>query len=121
MSENIQEAVTIALAGMATVLVALTILMTAITLLSRLSSRERGQRQMKNSVPEVTQGRSPGNESIAAVAVAMALAMEEERTADSIGYHQAPASGPAVTRWAAAGRERLMGSRTKTGHEWRKG
>jgi len=121
MSENIQEAVTIALAGMATVLVALTILMTAITLLLRLSSRERGQRQRKNSVPEVAQGRSPGNESIAAVAAAMALAMEEERTADSIGYHQAPASGPAVTRWAAAGRERLMGSRTKTGHEWRKG
>jgi len=119
MSENIEEAVTIALAGMATVLVALTILMTAITLLLRVSSRDKGQR--KNMAPEVVQERSPGNESIAAVAVAVALAMEEERTAHSIGYHQAAAPGPAVGRWAAAGRERLMGSRTKTGHEWRKG
>ena len=62
----------------------------------------------------------PGGETIAAVAVALALSMQKDRIAPSEGVMGAvPPSGAAAgSTWAAAGREQLMRSRGKVGHKW---
>lgn len=113
MPEKLPEAVIIAVAGIVVVLIALTILMLAIIVLSRLAPREK-----QNTAPRVLQAQSLSTQSIAAMAVAVALAMEEQKTAVAIGHDEAAVPRPVVSPWAAAGRGRLMRSRAKTGHKW---
>jgi hypothetical protein len=95
---------------------ALTILMLAIMLLTRLFP---GKRENKvEATIKVVESQGPTKESIAAIAVAMALAMEEEEKDSSRGGPQTVAPGHTVSRWASAGRERLMQSRRKTRQKW---
>jgi Na+-transporting methylmalonyl-CoA/oxaloacetate decarboxylase gamma subunit len=113
---NLAEAATIAVVGVAVVMTALTTLMLAIMVLTRLAP---GKKENKvEATIKAVEGQSPTKESIAAIAVAMALAMEEEEKASSHGGPQAVALGHVASRWSAAGRERLMGSRRKPGQKW---
>lgn len=113
MPENLPEAALMAGAGVAVVFVALSILMLAIVLLSRL-----GPDAGKKAAPAETQVAGPGRETIAAVAVAIALAAEEQRTAPPFQPASPPGPRPEVSPWAVSGRERLVRSRTNTGHRW---
>lgn len=113
MPENLPEAAIMAGAGVAVVFVALSILMLAIVLLSRL-----GPDAGKKAAPDETRVADPGRESIAAVAVAIALAAEEQRTASPLRPASPPVPQPEVSPWAVSGRERLVRSRTNMGHRW---
>jgi Na+-transporting methylmalonyl-CoA/oxaloacetate decarboxylase gamma subunit len=110
------DAATIAVVGVAVVMAALTILMIAIMVITRLvpGSKEA----QTNATPEEIQDVSPEKKSVAAIAVAMALAMEAEGKASAFGGAPTGAPGEAVSRWASAGREQLMHSRSKTGRKW---
>jgi Na+-transporting methylmalonyl-CoA/oxaloacetate decarboxylase gamma subunit len=114
-TDRLAEAATIAVLGVAVVMTALTILMLAIMVLTRLAP---GKENKEEATIEVVQGQSPTKESIAAIAVAMALAMREKGAASTHGGPQAVAPRHAVSRWASAGKERLMGSRRKPGQKW---
>jgi len=100
------------------VMTALVILMLAIMLMTRLFPGKdvRGEKEMT----KVMKGDEPTKESIAAIAVAVALAMKEQEAGKIRGHDMSPDSQPVASRWSAAGRERLMGSRTNTGHKWGK-
>jgi len=97
-------------------MVALTILMVAIMLLTRLAPGKKGNGEIE--IPNATEGDRPTKESIAAIAVAMALAMKEQEAGKIRGHDMSPDSLPVASRWSAAGRERLMRSRRKTGQKW---
>jgi Na+-transporting methylmalonyl-CoA/oxaloacetate decarboxylase gamma subunit len=114
---QLAEAATIAVLGVAVVMTALTILMLAIMVLTRLAPGKKENKEEEATI-EVVQGQSPTKESIAAIAVAMALAMREKGAASTHGGPQAVAPRHAVSRWASAGKERLMGSRRKPGQKW---
>jgi Na+-transporting methylmalonyl-CoA/oxaloacetate decarboxylase gamma subunit len=118
MPEKLPEAAMLAVTGVAMVMTGLTILMLAVMVLCRLVSGDKDNKE--KSAPNVLQRQGISKESIAAMAVAMALAMEEQKTASTIGHDEAPVPRFMVSSWAAAGRERLMRSRTKTGHKWRR-
>ena len=109
------DAATIAVIGVGVVLAALSILMIAITVITRLVP---GSKESKaDTTLEEVQDESPEKESVAVVAVAIALAMEAEKVAYAVGG--APViQRPAASRWAAAGREQLMRSRRNTGRKW---
>lgn len=100
------------------VMTALTILMLAIMVLTRLAP---GKKENKVEVTtKAVEGISPTKESIAAIAVAMALAMEEEQKGSSHRGPQTIAPGHTASRWVSAGREQLMRSRRKAGQKWGK-
>jgi Na+-transporting methylmalonyl-CoA/oxaloacetate decarboxylase gamma subunit len=103
---------------MATVMTALFILMLAIMLMTRLfpGKKPNGEKEMT----KVMEGDEPTKESIAAIAAAVALAMEEQEAGNIRGHGESPVSGLVASRWAAIGRERLMGSRRMTEHKWGK-
>jgi len=114
-TDEIAKAATIAVVGVAVVMTALTTLMLAIMVLTRLAPGKKEGAE-KRTLEEV-QGQSPTKENIAAIAVAMALTMEEKEAALTVRGAQAAAPGHEVSRWASAGRERLMHSRRKPGHK----
>jgi hypothetical protein len=97
---------------------ALAILMVAIMLLTRLFPGKEGNGETE--MTKVTEGDGPTKESIAAIAVAVALAMKEQEAGNIREHGKSRVSGPVANRWSAAGRERLMGSRGKTEHKWRR-
>ena len=114
MLERLADPALIAVLGITVVMIALFILMVAIMLLTRLFPGKNGAIEM----PKVMEGDEPTKESVAAIAVAMALAMEKKES-DSSGRHTQPVdSGHQVSRWTSAGRERLMRSRRKPGQKW---
>ena len=115
MPEKLVEAAMLAVAGVAMVMAGLTVLMLAVMVLCRLVPGDK-----EKAASKVLQEQGLSKESIAAMAVAMALAMEEQKTGSTIGLDEAPVPRPLVSPWSAAGRERLMRSRTKTGHKWRR-
>jgi Na+-transporting methylmalonyl-CoA/oxaloacetate decarboxylase gamma subunit len=116
MREQLADAALIAVVGVTVVMIALFILMVAIMVLTRLfpGKKGNGEREMI----KVMEGVEPTKESIAAIAVATALAMKEQEAGNISGHGESPVSGPVASRWSAAGRERLMGSRRKTEHKW---
>ncbi len=118
MREQLGEAALLILVGMAVVMTALVILMLAIMVMTRLFPGKdvSGEKDMTKA----TEGDEPTKESIAAIAVAMALAMKEQEAGNISGHGESPVSGPVASRWSAAGRERLMGSRRNTEHKWGK-
>jgi Na+-transporting methylmalonyl-CoA/oxaloacetate decarboxylase gamma subunit len=118
MREQLGDGALIAVVGVAVVMTALTILMLAIMLLTRLfpGKKDSGEQEMTR----LMEGDEPTKESIAAIAVAMALAMKEQEAGNISGRRESPVSGPVASRWSAAGRERLMGSRRNTEHKWGK-
>lgn len=110
------DAATIAVVGVVVVMAALTILMMAIMVINRLVPGNKGAKT--SAVPEDLEGESCEKESVAAIALAVALAMvDNEATLNGRGT-QSTAPGHEVSRWASAGRERLMRSRRKTGRKW---
>jgi Na+-transporting methylmalonyl-CoA/oxaloacetate decarboxylase gamma subunit len=113
-----RDAATIAVIGVAVVMTALIILMVAIMLMTRLfpGKKLNGEKEMT----EMMEGDGPSKESIAAIAVAMALAMKKQEAGNISEHGESTFSGPVTSRWSAAGRERLMGSRRKTEHKWGK-
>ena len=118
MLERLADPALIAVLGITVVMIALFILMVAIMLLTRLFPGKEGSGE--EQMIKVMEGDEPTKESIAAIAVAMALAMKEQETRNISGHGESPVSRPVASRWSAAGRERLMGSRRKTEHKWGK-
>jgi Na+-transporting methylmalonyl-CoA/oxaloacetate decarboxylase gamma subunit len=116
MREQLADAALIAVLGVTVVMIALAILMVAIMAMTRLFPGKGGEIVM----PKATEGDEPPRESIAAIAVAVALAMKEQEAGNISGHAESPVSGPVASRWSAAGRERLMGSRRNTEHRWGK-
>lgn len=118
MREQLADGALLVLVGMATVMTALLILMLAIMLMTRLfpGKKLNGEKEM----PKVMEGDEPTKESIAAIAVAMALAMKEQEAGNISGHGESPITGHVASRWSAAGRERLMGSRSNREHRWGK-
>jgi len=118
MRERLADGALLVLVGMATVMTALFILMLAIMLMTRLFPGKEGSGE--EQMIKVMEGDEPTKESIAAIAVAMALAMKEQELGNISGHGESPVSGPVASRWSAVGRERLMRSRRKTEHKWGK-
>jgi Na+-transporting methylmalonyl-CoA/oxaloacetate decarboxylase gamma subunit len=118
MREQLGDAALIALLGVTVVMVALAILMLAIMLMTRLfpGKKDSGDEEMT----KVMRGDEPTKESVAAIAVAVALAMKEQGAGNISGHAESPVSGPVPSRWSAAGRERLMGSKRNTEQRWGK-
>jgi len=115
-TDELAKAATIAVIGVAVVMAALTTLMLVIMVLTRLAPGKEEDAE-KGTLEEV-QGEGPTKENIAAIAVAMALTMEEKEAALTVRGAQAAVPGHEVSRWASAGRERLMHSGRKPGHKW---
>lgn len=110
------DAATIAVIGVGVVMAALIILMIAIMVITRMvpGSKDVGT----NGATTEVQDESPGKESIAVIAAALALVMKAEKRAPAVGDAPAGVPGQSVSRWASAGREQLMHSRRKTGRKW---
>ena len=111
MREQLAEAALLVVVGMAVVMIALAILMLAIMLMNRVfpGKKVSGEQQMI----KLKEGNEPAKESIAAIAVALALAMKEQEAGNISGHGDSSVSAPVVSRWSATGRQRLMASRGK--------
>jgi sodium pump decarboxylase gamma subunit len=118
MGEKLAEAALLVVVGMAVVFAALIILMVAIMILNRLFP-DRDKRTEGPALAEAIVSEESEREIVAALAVAVAKAMEketevipEQRTTSALG----PSGEP--SRWAASGREQAMRSRGKAGRQW---
>ena len=118
MGEKLAEAAILVIVGMAVVFSALVILMVAIMILNRLFP-DRDKRTEGPALAEAIVSEESEREIVAALAVAVAKAMEkerevipEQRTMNAVG----PSGEP--SRWAASGREQAMRSRGKAGRQW---
>ena len=104
--------------GMLVVFVALTILVMAIMIMNRLFP-EKAKKAEEPPVLEAIETERSERERVAALAVAVAKAMEKE----SEYALQQGVVGPGgwsgePSRWAASGREQVMRSRGKAGRQW---
>jgi Na+-transporting methylmalonyl-CoA/oxaloacetate decarboxylase gamma subunit len=118
MSEDLAEAALLILIGMAVVFAALVILMVAIMIINRLAP-DRAKKAEGPVLLEAIQSEDSEKGRIAAMAVALAKAMErdqevisEQRMMGVVGLAGEP------SRWAASGREQAMRSRGKAGRQW---
>jgi Na+-transporting methylmalonyl-CoA/oxaloacetate decarboxylase gamma subunit len=118
MREQLIEAATLIGVGMAVVFAALVILMTAIMIINRLAP-EKGKKAGGPVLPEAIESEDSERGRIAALAVAVAKAMQrekeivpEQRTMGTVGWTGEP------SRWAVSGREQAMLSRGKAGRQW---
>jgi Na+-transporting methylmalonyl-CoA/oxaloacetate decarboxylase gamma subunit len=118
LGEKLIEAVILIGVGMAVVFAALAILMVAIMIINRLAP-DRAQKAEGPVLLEAVQPEDSEKGRIAAVAVALAKAMErdqevipEQRVMSATGWAGEP------SRWAASGREQAMRSRGKAGRQW---
>lgn len=121
MSDNttLTEAAVLTGVGMAVVSAALILLMLAVVVLRRVMQRRKDSEEGNGAAPGATESVGPSKESIAAMAVSLALSMEEGRaaTARSSGGG-APTIGTGASPWVRAGRDQQMRSRRKVGHKW---
>ncbi len=123
MSDNttLTEAAVLTGVGMAVVLATLILLMLAVMVLRRVVQRRRDSEEGNGTAPGAAESVGPGKESIAAVAVGLALLMEEGTAAPARrSGGGVPAIGTGVSPWVRAGRDQQMGSRRKVGHKWGK-
>jgi len=118
MGEKLAEAAILVAVGMAVVFAALVILMVSIMILNRLFP-DRDKRTGGPALAEAIVSEESGREIVAALAVAVAKAMEkerevipEQRTMNVVGWSGEP------SRWAVSGREQAMRSRRKAGRQW---
>jgi sodium pump decarboxylase gamma subunit len=118
MGEKLAEAAILVVVGMAVVFAALVILMVAIMILNRLFP-DRDKRTEGPALAEAIVSEESEREIVAALAVAVAKAMEkergvipEQRTMNAVGWSGEP------SRWAVSGREQAMRSRRKAGRQW---
>lgn len=113
---HMKDAATIAVLGVAVVMAALTTLMIAIMLITRLAPGSKEART-DTALDELEDG-GREKENVAVMAVALALAMEAESGRPADCEAPAVAPGQAFSRWASAGRERLMRSGCGAGRTW---
>jgi Na+-transporting methylmalonyl-CoA/oxaloacetate decarboxylase gamma subunit len=118
MGEKLAEAAILVVVGMAVVFAALVILMVAIMILNRLFP-DRDKRTEGLVLAEAIVSEESEREIVAALAVAVAKAMEKEREViseqrpmNAVGWSGEP------SRWAVSGREQAMRSRRKAGRQW---
>ena len=118
MREQLADGALLVVVGMAVVMTALVILMVAIMVMTRLFPGKdiSGERELSKA----TEASQTTKQTVAAIAVAVALAMKEQEAGNISGHAESPVSGAVASRWSAAGRERLMGSRRNTEHRWGK-
>jgi sodium pump decarboxylase gamma subunit len=116
--EAMGEGALLILVGMAVVFAALVILVVSIMIMNRLFP-DKGEKAEAPPSPESMVSATSEREKVAALAVALAKAMEKDRgvipqqsVADPVGW-----SGES-SRWAASGREQAMRSRGKAGRQW---
>lgn len=122
-SDALLDSAVLVVVGMAVVFVGLLILMVAAILMVRFSEGNKNTGAGRETSPETVASSAAGEagkETIAAVAVALALAMEEIRVAPSVrpGRTASMTQAGSGSGWSAAGRERLMHARGKVGHRW---
>jgi Na+-transporting methylmalonyl-CoA/oxaloacetate decarboxylase gamma subunit len=118
LAERLVEAAILVGVGMAVVFSALAILMVSIMIINRLAP-DRAKKTEGSVLLEAIQSEDSEKGRIAAMAVALAKAMEndrdvigEQRVMGVVGWAGEP------SRWAAAGREQVMRSRGKAGRQW---
>jgi sodium pump decarboxylase gamma subunit len=118
MSNDIWDAVILIVIGMAVVFAALIILMVAIMLLNRLFP-DKGKKTEEPTLVEAIVPEESEREKVAALAVALAMAIEQSETAWEKQIDLGDRA-PLVeaSRWAVAGRESAMRSRQKAGRQW---
>ncbi len=118
MRDDLLQASAIAAVGVVVVMVVLTILMLAIMMMTRLTS-VRNQKERRDMGIHGGFGEDgPREEDVAAIAVAVALAMEQQKAGRICQDDKASVSQPKTGRWPAAGKERLMSSRQEAGRRW---
>ena len=105
--------------GMGVVFAALILLMLAVMVLRRVVGGRRGNQEGNGTAPGAAESVGPSKESIAAMAVGLALLMEG-RTAAPAGRSGGgvPTVGAGASPWVRAGRDQQMRSRRKVGHKW---
>jgi Na+-transporting methylmalonyl-CoA/oxaloacetate decarboxylase gamma subunit len=108
MWHDVAEASILVVVGMAVVFAALAILMVAIMILNRLAP-EKAQKAV--APVELSGAEASEKQRVAAIAVALALAKEQSGEGET-GETARPVE---ASRWAIAGRERVMRSREKAG------
>ena len=104
---------------MAVVFAALILLMLAVVVLRRVAQGRRDSEEGNGTAPGATESVGPSKESIAAMAVGLALLLEEGRAAPARSSGGGvPAIGTGASPWVRAGRDQQMRSRRKVGHKW---
>ncbi|MBN2098859.1 MAG: OadG family protein [Dehalococcoidia bacterium] len=118
MSEDLAEAALLILMGMAVVFCALVILMSAIMIINRMTP-DRGKKAEGPVLLEATESEDSDRGRIAALAVAVAKAMErEQEVTPEQGMVSAVGWAGEPSRWVVSGREQAMRSRGKAGRQW---
>ena len=104
---------------MAVVFAALVLLMLAVIVLRRVAQGRRDNEEGNGTAPGATESGGPSKESIAAMAVGLALLMEGHRAAPAgRPGGGVPTVGAGASPWVRAGRDQQMRSRRKVGHKW---
>ncbi len=118
LGERLVEAAMLIGVGMGVVFSALVILMVSIMIINRLAP-EKGKKAGGPVLLEAIEAEHSERGRIAALAVAVAKAMQreresipEQRTIGTVGWTGEP------SRWAVSGREQAMLSRGKAGRQW---
>ncbi len=115
MRESLVEAAILVLVGMAVVFAALVILMLAIMIVSRLTPEKARKGEAQHPAFETD---VPGNEKIAAIAVALARHMEDSKARAEDNEIDVVLRSGEAGRWLTFGREQAMRSRRKVGRQW---
>jgi sodium pump decarboxylase gamma subunit len=116
--EAMGEGALLIVVGMLVVFAALVILVVSIMIMNRLFP-DKGKKAEAPPSPESMVSGTSERERVAALAVAVVKAMENEREVvpEQRTISVAGPSGEA-SRWAASGREQAMRSRGKAGRQW---
>lgn len=118
LGEKLVEAVTLIGVGMAVVFVALAVLQLSIIAINRLAP-ERVKKAGGPVLLEAVQSEGSERGRIAALAVAVARAMQRENEATpGQGWMSTGGRTGEPSRWVVSGREQAMLSRGKAGRQW---
>lgn len=121
MAENLLEAAVLTVTGMLVVFTALVILLVVLIVLTRLTSRKGAEtEEAEVSVSVAGEDTKPSKESIAVMAAGLAWALEKAGTAAGKEKIELLIPPTVSSPWVKAGREELMRSRGKVGHQWGK-
>jgi Na+-transporting methylmalonyl-CoA/oxaloacetate decarboxylase gamma subunit len=116
---TLTEAAVLTGVGMAVVFAALVLLMLAVVVLRRVMQGRGDSEEGNGTAPGATESVGPSKESIAAMAVGLALLMEGSRVAPAgRSGGGAPTIGTGASPWVRVGRDQQMRSRRKVGHKW---
>ena len=116
--EAMGEGALLIVVGMAVVFAALVILMVAIMIINRLFP-DKGKKSDGPALVGAIVSEQSERERVAALAVAVAKAMEKDQEVISEQRMMGPVGWAGeASRWAASGREQAMRSRGKAGRQW---